>query len=178
MADYKGKEGEGAESDPSLSSEDNDPFKIRCETLSLSPISHTWIPVLSNIDSFYRFPEPITGFMRAALRRPAIYRWKISHQNGTTDYYIGETEELCPRRIYHYINPGRSQITNRRLNELFVSRIRQGATVTIDFLSFEPFSVGDLVVNQESLADSHIRKFIEELFVVLMMAKGDTLLNS
>ena len=53
----------------------------------------------------------------------------------------------------------------------------QGCTVTIDCLHFEPFSVGDIVVTQDSLIDNHIRRFLEELFIVLMKRNGDTLLN-
>jgi len=157
--------------------ENDSPKHHRIERLAFTPINHIWVPVLSNENTSYRFPEPITAFMRADLRRPAIYRWCIAHPNGTTEYYIGETEELCPRRFNHYLKPGRKQVTNLRLNELFSSLIHQGSTVTIEFLHFEPFSVGDLLINRDSLADNHVRRFLEELFVVLMKAKGDTLLN-
>lgn len=156
---------------------DGSEASLRVEHLSFTPIVHTWVPVLSSTDTLYHFPEPITAFMRAALRMPAIYRWRITHPDGAIEYYIGETEELCPRRIYHYLKPGPSQMTNLRLNELFSTLIRQGGTVTMEFLHFEPFSVGDHLIDQDSLADGHIRRFLEELFVVVLEAQGGTLLN-
>ena len=155
----------------------NIPSNLQFEHLSFTPIPYAWVPVLSSMDTLYHFPEPITAFMRSALRRPAIYRWEIAYPDGTTEYYVGETKELCPRRINHYLRPGPTQMTNLRLNERFSSLTHQGCTVTIDCLHFEPFSVGDIVVTQDSLIDNHIRRFLEELFIVLMKRNGDTLLN-
>ena len=149
---------------------------LRMEHLSFTPMIHAWVPVLSRMGAIYHFPEPITTYMRAPLRRPAIYRWKIGDRDGTTAYYVGETENFL-RRINHYRRGDQSQPTNKRIHDLFVNNILREAVVTLEFLQFEPFSIGDRHLTQASLADSHVRRFLEELFVVLMMANGDTLLN-
>jgi hypothetical protein len=152
----------------------DEPFDVRIESLTVTPISYAWIPVLSEETTVYHFPEPITGFMRDVLRQPAVFRWKVTSPHSATEYFIGETEELCPRGIYQYLKPGASQPEHQRLNALFLSRIKHGASVTIDFLGFAPFSVGEIAINQESLADPHVRALVEELVIVVMNADEGT----
>lgn len=59
-----------------------------------------WKPVLENESAHYLFPNEITAYMRRQYGIPAIYRWVVESDKTIESIYIGETEELCPRRVY------------------------------------------------------------------------------
>jgi len=100
-----------------------------------------WKPVLEDKSAQYLFPNEITANMRQQYRTPAIYRWIVESDETVESVYIGETEELCPRRIYGYLNPGMSQMTNIRINNLFKDLIKKGKTIRLEHLVFSDFSL-------------------------------------
>jgi hypothetical protein len=66
--------------------------------------------------------------MPALEGRPGIYRFAIAEANGSTCFYVGETDNLS-RRMSHYRNPGPSQQTNVRLHARLQKVLAQGGRV-------------------------------------------------
>jgi hypothetical protein len=101
-----------------------------------SEISFSWIAIQSSQSISYFFPAPVSSYIRSQYRRPAIYRWLIE-RDGKASTYIGETENL-EHRLYHYLKPGPSQKTNRRVREFLDEELAHGASIEFDVLLPDP----------------------------------------
>jgi hypothetical protein len=137
-----------------------------------------WISVEGSPGVPYAFPEPISRHFRTNCNGPAIYRWRVLSES-TSDpekLYIGETE-LLPRRVCGYLNPGPSQLTNRRLKALFEQGAREGRKVVLERLAFEPFEVDGLTISQSSLSNKAVRRFLEGLFALRCSQSDCEMLN-
>lgn len=145
----------------------------------LSEVLFDWIPILQDEDELYYFPNSLTPFMKRLYKSPAIYRWNI-YKNTPTDekiIYIGEGQQLIPERINGYLNPGPSQMTNRRLNTCFREYILNGHKVSLEIVRFDEMSVGDITFRQTDLKNKHFRRFLEHLLITYYEHKGYSLLN-
>src|SRR5271155_1672654 len=65
-----------------------------------------------------------------AQHTAAVYRFRVRSSSGSEAVYFGETDDL-ERRLTHYRNPGSSQITNIRLNNLFREALSTGAEIAV-----------------------------------------------
>ena len=83
-----------------------------------------WVPIgrvmLSN--DRLQFPH--------AERTSAVYRFRVRSSSGSEAVYFGETDDL-ERRFTHYRNPGPSQRTNIRLNNLFREALSSGTEIGV-----------------------------------------------
>lgn len=140
-------------------------------------IGFEWQPVLENESSQYVFPNTITAYMRQKYRAPAIYRWIIESDGRIESVYIGETEELCPRRVYGYLNPGPSQMTNIRINNLFDDLIKKGKTIRLEYLVFSDFSFDGKKITAQDLVKKNIRVLLENIMITQHDNDGITMLN-
>lgn len=142
-------------------------------------LDYKWEPVFVNERNCYFFPNPVSSYMRQNYKEPAIYRWNIYRKRLEDEklIYIGETELLCPRRIYHYLNPGPSQRTNIRLNATLKEYISQGLKVGLDVLHFDNFKVDEFIFTKENLEDKQTRKLLEDIMLAYYRAKGFKILN-
>lgn len=140
-------------------------------------IDFEWKPILENESSQYVFPNTITAYMRQKYRAPAIYMWIIESDGRIESVYIGETEELCPRRIYGYLNPGPSQITNIRINNLFNDLIKKGKVIRLEHLVFSDFSFDGKKILARDLAKKNIRVLLENIMITHHENDGITMLN-
>ena len=80
--------------------------------------AYQWQPVLLREKVEYLFPMAISPFMRAKYRTPAVFKWEV-FQKVTGDrkvVYIGEAQELCPKRLYGYLSPSASQLANQKIH--------------------------------------------------------------
>lgn len=102
------------------------------------------------------FPSPSTD--------PGLYKFRIDG-DGVRQRYIGESMNLR-RRFAHYRNPGPTQPTNIRINELFKQLIAAGAVVSVDIIT----EGVKLMINNASIAaDLHnkaVRRMIEHAAIV------------
>lgn len=137
----------------------------------------SWEKILSNQEEQYRFPNEISCYMKKHYKSPAIYRWLVHQGNNLESTYIGEAEILCPRRIYHYLHPGPSQMTNIRINELFTRLIKEGRTITLETLAFKDFLLDGKPVSMTDLDKKTTRVFLEHLLLVYYENKGVSILN-
>ncbi|RLI17394.1 hypothetical protein DRO54_11590 [Candidatus Bathyarchaeota archaeon] len=141
--------------------------------------TYQWIPILKGEDEEYYFPERITSFMRSNYKQPAIYRWNVFRNNSEDEklIYIGEAQELCPQRINGYLNPGPSQQTNRRTKEMFQDYLSKGLKIRLEMLQFNNIKIENFTLINSDLKDKHVRRFLEELMVIIYKQKGFQILN-
>jgi hypothetical protein len=102
--------------------------------------------------------------------RPGIYRFRIEHREGSVSFYVGETDNLF-RRMGHYRNPGPSQQTNVRLNEL-LRALQNGGRAVVEIVTAA-------LCGGESLdfALKWQRRLIENMAVVELLRVGATVDN-
>ncbi|HEV7276572.1 MAG TPA: hypothetical protein VGN80_09820 [Devosiaceae bacterium] len=79
-----------------------------------------------------------------------IYRFRVRSEQGQKCYF-GEGDQLR-RRFSHYRNPGPSQLTNIRLNELIVETIQVGGSVQVDVIAAETSMT---ITGQAAVSISH-----------------------
>jgi hypothetical protein len=136
-----------------------------------------WAPVLENESDQYFFPNTITAYMRQKYRIPAIYRWIVESNGRIESVYIGETEELCPRRVYGYLNPGSSQMTNIRINNLFDELIKKGKIIRLEYLVFSDFFFDGKKITDQDLVKKNIRVLLENIMIIHHENDGIVILN-
>lgn len=140
-------------------------------------LDFSWEKVLVNQRESYFFPNNISAYMKKKYNSPAIYRWLVHNNDRLESIYIGEAEILCPRRIYHYLHPGPSQMTNIRINKLFNQLTNEGKKITLERLIFKDFVFDDKLISMSDLKKKTVRVFLEHLLLVHHDNTGMTLLN-
>jgi hypothetical protein len=142
-------------------------------------LSYEWQSILMREKVEYMFPLTITPFMRMRYREPAVYRW-IIYQRTAEDkklVYIGEAQELCPKRLYGYLNPGPGQETNKRIKAEFEGYLREGLNIRLDICNIHGITFGDSILGRESLVDKYIRRLIVAAMVVEHRKRGFNVLD-
>jgi len=125
-------------------------------------IKYEWQSVLVREKTDYLFPMAITPFMRSKYKEPAVFRWDI-YQRTPLDkklVYIGEAQELCPKRLYGYMNPGPGQESNKRVNTEFRGYLREKLNIKLDICRITEIRFGNSLMGNESLSDKYVRRFI------------------
>jgi hypothetical protein len=126
-------------------------------------ISFRWLAVQGLIDVPYSFPQEISRYLRQHFQGPAIYRWHVQRE-GKPAVYIGETENLA-RRLSHYLKPGPSQPTNRRIRDLLDQEHSLGSVISFNTLAFDPFSINGYQYSIGDLGSKEVRCCIENLLL-------------
>jgi len=141
--------------------------------------SYIWKPILSGEDDEYYFPNKITPSMRKTYKHPAIYRWNIFKNRPDDEklIYVGEAQELCPQRINGYLNPGSDQETNKRIKEHLKNYLEKGFKIGLEILEFDNIKFETFVFTNSDLYDKHVRRFVEELMVIIYKQRGFQILN-
>lgn len=144
-----------------------------------SDITFDWIPVLREEDEIYMFPNPITPYMKRLYKSPSIYRWNIHKGIPTSEkiIYIGEGQQLVPARIKGYLNPGPSQMTNKRLNNCFFEYKQRGYEISLEIIRFDAMNLGDSSFNLVDLENKYLRRFLENMLIIYYQQKGYILQN-
>ena len=137
-------------------------------------LTYEWEPILLDQGKQYTWPNKITKFMRDKYNFSAIYRWVVEN---TLSIYIGEAS-LLPRRIYQYLNPGKSQQTNNYINHLFGGFIHeQGYNIKLEKLKIFSCELGDKKITENDLDDKIMRVLVEHLLLVYYENKGFDIMN-
>ena len=136
-----------------------------------------WSPILEEELRQYLFPHKVTSYMRLKYQIPAIYRWVVENDKAVESAYIGETEQLCPRRVYGYLNPGPSQMTNLRINNLFNELLTKGRSIKLEHLLINDFCLNEKKITSNDLTSKNIRVLLESIMLAEYEKDGISLLN-
>ncbi|HEX4067131.1 MAG TPA: hypothetical protein VHZ09_14005 [Acidobacteriaceae bacterium] len=126
-------------------------------------ISFGWVPIQGLKDISYCFPEIATRYLREQYAKAAVYRWLVQRDDKMF-VYIGETENLA-RRLSHYLKPGPTQTTNKRLRAFLDQQNSLSASISFELLSFEPFSINGKQYSAADLGKKEVRCFLENLLI-------------
>jgi hypothetical protein len=142
-------------------------------------LSYEWQPVFSREKVEYLFPMTITPFMRTKYRVPAVFRWNI-YQKTPEDkklVYIGDAQELCPKRLYGYLNPGPTQKTNQKVNTEFRGYLREKLNIRLDICNIDDISFGGSAIENKALDDKYVRQLIVDAMIIEHKKRGFTVLE-
>jgi len=142
-------------------------------------VAYEWQSVFLREKVEYLFPMAISPFMRAACRGPAVFRWDI-FQNTPGDrkmVYIGEAQELCPKRLYGFLNPGPTQQSNKKINTEFRGYLREKLKIKLDVCNIREIAFGGSTLGSEALSDKYIRRFIVGTMIIEHKNRGFTIMD-
>jgi hypothetical protein len=142
-------------------------------------VSYEWQPVYLREKVEYQFPLAISPYMRTHYKVPAVFRWEI-YQKVTGDkkiVYIGEAQELCPKRLYGYLNPGSTQLANKKVNADFRGYINDKLTVKLDICRLQSISFAGSVLGPDAIQDKYVRRLIVEAAILEHKKRGYTVID-
>jgi hypothetical protein len=143
-------------------------------------LTYEWQPVFLRDKVEYLFPADISPYMRSKYKEPAIFRWDV-YQKTASDkklVYIGDAQELCPKRLYGYLNPGETQRTNQKINGEFRGYLRDKLNVKLDICNIREIIYKDITLTKAALDDKYIRLMIVNLMMIEHKNKGYTVMET
>lgn len=143
-------------------------------------ISYEWQSVLLREKVDYLFPMAITPFMRSKYKEPAVFKWDI-YQKTPGDkklIYIGDAQELCPKRLYGYLNPGPTQKTNQKINTEFRGYLKEKLNIKLDICNIREIDYRGSVLGKSALDDKYMRLLIVNAMTIEHKNKGFTVMET
>jgi hypothetical protein len=129
---------------------------------------YEWQAVYLRENTEYIFPMAISPYMRSRYKSPALFKWDI-FQNNPGDkklVYIGECQELCPQRLYSYLNPGPTQLANKKVNTDFRNYLKENLHIRLAICQFQEIKFEESLLDSGALTDKHIRRLLSEALIV------------
>jgi hypothetical protein len=102
--------------------------------------------------------------------QPGVYAFRFTIEDKPATVYLGEAEDL-QRRAAHYRNPGPSQATNIRLNQLMRSHLKAGGRVTMQLVSSARLML-DGSTEECDLSAKFTRRFLENAALLAAARNG------
>jgi hypothetical protein len=140
-------------------------------------LDYQWETVFLRENVEYLFPLSVSPFMRSKYKEPAVFKWEI-YQKTPGDkklVYIGEAPELCPRRIYSYLNPGPTQAANKKINTEFKAYLKENLKVGLEICRIQDMTFGGTLLDSKAFVDKHIRRMVVEAMMVEHQKRGYTI---
>lgn len=142
------------------SNDDVGPWSWDVETSFRHCITLTWMPIgRVGMDSSSKIVFP------KAPEIPGVYRFLIRGSQKQS-IYVGETDNL-QRRFQHYRNPGPSQTTNIRINDLFKIHLEDGAEIGVDIATGITIKDSASQTLNVDLSLRHFRRLFENYALVV-----------
>jgi hypothetical protein len=143
-------------------------------------ITYEWQPVLLREKVDYLFPMAITPFMRTKYKEPAIFKWDVYQKNPGDKklVYIGDAQELCPKRLYGYLNPGPTQKTNQKINTEFRGYLKEKLSIGLHMCNIREIVYKDSVLGKEALDEKYMRLMIVNAMTLEHKNKGFTVIET
>lgn len=99
---------------------------------------------------------------------------RIRNNIGSESRYVGETDNLR-RRLTWYRNPGSTQATNVRMNEIVIKALEGGAEVAISIVTETAWFIQDAERVRADLSKKSVRRLFENF---VQVAEGDAAIES
>jgi hypothetical protein len=142
-------------------------------------LTYEWqvVNLRENVD--YSFPMAISPYMRTRYKLPAVFKWDIFQKTPGDKklVYIGEAQELCPKRLYGYLNPGPTQLANKKVNSEFRDYLKQKLKIRLEICQIQEINFGNSVFEMNALADKHVRRMVSEALIVEHSRRGFTVMD-
>jgi hypothetical protein len=122
---------------------------------------------------FWMMPANL-GFRSSQLTL-GLYSLRFTNQEGATTVYIGEAESL-QRRAAHYTNPGPTQATNIRINDLMRSHLIRHSRIMLQLIVHARLEV-DGSVEDLDLSSTFARRFVENAALLACTRSGQKVEN-
>lgn len=139
-----------------------------------------WTSVLNADGTPYKYPEPLSRFLKKHYPNPVVYRWRILPvENDKETIYIGQAEDLH-QRIQRVLTPSkkaRRGDTNQKLKRFFDEQRSLTKEVILEIPVFEPFGFNDVRFSPDDLFNQFKRLALENLLLSFAQAAGHNLLN-
>jgi hypothetical protein len=148
------------------------------ETLQFE-CQYRWQPVLLREKVEYLFPMAISPYMRTLYKGPAVFRWLIfrGENDEKKTVYIGEAQELCPKRLYGYLNPSQTQVANQKVNADFRGFLKEKMTIRLDICDIVEFSLPGFLAGPALLNDKYVRRLLVAHQILAHRQKGYTVID-
>ncbi len=140
---------------------------------------YEWQAVYLRENVAYLFPMDISPFMRSKYKVPAVFKWDI-YQKTPGDkklVYIGEAQELCPKRLYGYLNPGPTQLANKKVNDDFRRYLREKLKIGLEICQVKEIRFGDFELDAGAFTEKHVRRLVTEALIVELAKRGITVVD-
>ena len=142
-------------------------------------LKYRWYPVYLREKVEYLFPMAISPHMRLLYKGPAVFKWEV-FQKITGDkkiVYIGEAQELCPKRLYGYLAPGPTQVANQKVNSEFRAYLKEKLSIRLDICEVAEFKLAGVETTQNPLNDKHNRRLLVEAMILDHQKKSYTVVD-
>ena len=142
-------------------------------------LTYEWQAVYLRENVEYLFPMDISPYMRAKYKAPAVFKWDV-YQRKPGDkklVYIGEAQELCPKRLYGYLNPGQTQLANKKVNTDFKGYLKEKLKIGLEICQIQKIQIGESVLDMTAFNDKHVRRLVSETLIVEHHQKGFTVMD-
>ena len=106
---------------------------------------------------------------------PGLYRLRLRTSDGIESNYVGQSDSLR-RRFFHYRNPGPTQSTNIRLNQLVRDLLSGGGEVSLA-TAHEIWVQTDQGAARADLNRGSLRRLFENLALAVEQASDIDSLN-
>ena len=139
-------------------------------------LEYEWKPVFLRDNVEYLFPMALSPYMRSKYKAPAVFKWEI-YQKVPGDkklVYIGEAQELCPKRLYGYLNPGPTQLANKKVNMEFRGFLREKFKIRLEICAIKGIEFGKSTLEANAFTDKHVRRLVAEALIVEHTKRGFT----
>jgi hypothetical protein len=127
----------------------------------------------------YTFPMPITPYMRDRYRQPLVFKWEIYRRKpgDLKKAYIGEAQELCPKRLYSFLNPGKSQIAQQKINSEFRGYLKDKLNVGLFFCDVKSLKFDGDILDTDRFSSKWLRRLVVSALVLIDQKAGYTILD-
>jgi hypothetical protein len=139
-------------------------------------LDYEWKPVYLRENVEYLFPMAISPYMRSKYKEPAVFKWDV-YQKTPGDkklVYIGEAQELCPKRLYSYLNPGPTQLANKKVNTEFRGYLKEYLKIRLEICQIRRIDFRESVLEDNAFGDKHVRRLVVEALIVEHRKSGFT----
>jgi hypothetical protein len=140
-------------------------------------LTYNWQTVYLRENVEYLFPMAISPYMRSKYKAPAVFKWDV-YQKTPGDkklVYIGEAQELCPKRLYGYLTPGPTQLANQKVNNEFRGYLKDKLSIRLEICQIQEIRFGESVTDISGFTDKHVRRLVAEALIVEHGKRGFTI---
>jgi hypothetical protein len=117
--------------------------------------------------------------MRTRYKEPAVFKRDIYQKTPGDEKltYAGEAQELCPKRLYGYLNPGPTQLANKKVNTEFRGYLMDNLKIKLDVCHIDDLTFGRSMLDIRTFTDKHVRTLVADPLVVEHGKRGFTVMD-